>query len=271
MSCQLQEEIFDILLSSDPPHTNGDKKIVVSFWVHINIFPGDFQAARRNAKIQSMRNDFQTNLFDLDFEKEVTRKLSIEMIKGSINVKKDGKEIWFPDELSSSFLEYKTEKKVEIVKLYLPLFLFPEIGFKIPDQLFRCMTENYKATIECFCNPLEVKLKEYYFLFSDGNGGFFDEDGNVEEKLGGKCSIINPPHVPALIDELWGYLRESFEKEETCFFIFLSDQDLTSINDMIEESTLMLKKDDILLLIFSNKYGPWDELGSGPLASTFYY
>src|ERR1700733_6288550 len=147
MSYQLQEEIFDIL-SSDPPHTNGDKKIVVSFWVHINIFPGDFQAARRNAKIQSKRNDFQTNLFDLDFEKEVTRNLSIEMIKSSINVKKDGIEIWFPDELSSSFLlRYKAKKKVEIVKLYLPLFLFPEIGFKVPDQLFRCMTENYKATI----------------------------------------------------------------------------------------------------------------------------
>jgi len=114
-------------------------------------------------------------------------------------------------------------------------------------------------------------LEEHYFLFSEDDDGFFDEDVNLEEKLGGKCSIINPPHVAALIDELWGYLRESFEKEGTCFFIFLPDQDLTSINDMIEESTLMLKKDDILLLIFSNKYGSWDELGSGQLASAFYY
>jgi hypothetical protein len=259
MAFKLQEELITFLL--DPNEEEENKMILVTFWVHINTFPNDVEAARRNGKIQSRRNEFKTTFFDLDFEKEVTRKLEVEMIKGSFNVKKDGRTIWFPEEMAVSFLEKQPKEKVEIVKQYLPLLLFPKIGFKISDYLFRCLIKEYEATCEVFCNPLEVKLNDHHFLFP------------WEDKfdLGGKCSIVNPPHVSAFIDELKDVILEERKEKGTCLFVFLPDDDLSSINDLISEANLMLKRDDILLLIFVNKYQPWKDLGSGPLTSAFFY
>ena len=240
MSFKLQEELINFLLDSNEEEEN--KMILVTFWVHINVFPEDFQAARRNAKIQARRNEFETSFFDLDFEKEVTKNLRVEMIKGSFNVKKNGETIWFPEEVTVTFLEKKPEEKVDIVKQYLPLLLFPKIGFRIPNHLFRCLTEKYEATCEVFCNPIEVKEKDHVFLFP------WDE--TFDSGLGGKCSIINPPHVPALIDELNDVIEKSMARKGTCIFVFLPDDDLTSINDMIDASKLMLKREHILLLVF---------------------
>jgi hypothetical protein len=262
MAYKLQEELIASLLDSNIDQE--DKNILVSFWIHINVFPDDFKAARRNAKIQCRENEFETGIFDLDFSKETVKNLEIEQNNKKINVFRNKVSIFDPKVISSSFLERTSEGKVELIKQYLPLALVDRIGFTIPDNVYRCLINKYGASLEVFSNPINPRLKDNIFLFD------WTEDGNIG--LGGKCSIINPPHnVHTIIDGLNEQIEKALEKKGTCIFLFLPDIDLTSINHIIDECQLMIKKDEIILLVFFNDYDPWDCLGSKPLTSCIFY